>query len=183
MVSHNVWWHWGCAMIARHIFNEVACFSNNWVYSLLLKMCFILIYWIWDSSLLHILTLTDDVTPHYCMPSPLLKIWLTVTDDVTPYYCIPSSLLHTLSENKNLHPRVRVDQAVRPLPPKTLSILVGLILKLTSMCITIYKFRKVWTVWSVLVWFLSNSLKGCFSMISEKEFVRNCVRDRKSNLL
>ena len=50
------------------------------------------------------------------------------------------------SENKNLHPRVRVDQAVRPLPPKTLSILVGLILKLTSMCITIYKFRKVWTV-------------------------------------
>ena len=49
-------------------------------------------------------------------------------------------------ENKNLHPRVRVDQAVRPLPPKTLSILVGLILKLTSMCITIYKFRKVWTV-------------------------------------
>ena len=37
-------------------------------------------------------------------------------------------------ENKNLHPRVRVDQAVRPLPPKTLSILVGLVLKLISMC-------------------------------------------------
>ena len=37
------------------------------------------------------------------------------------------------SENKNLHPRVRVDQAVRPLPPKTLSILVGLVLKLISM--------------------------------------------------
>ena len=38
------------------------------------------------------------------------------------------------SENKNVHPRVRVDQAVRPLPPKTLSILVGLVLKLISMC-------------------------------------------------
>ena len=39
-----------------------------------------------------------------------------------------------LLENKNLHLRVRVDQAVRPLPPKTLSILVGLVLKLISMC-------------------------------------------------
>ena len=38
------------------------------------------------------------------------------------------------SENKNLHPRVKVDQAVRPLLPKTLSILVGLVLKLISMC-------------------------------------------------
>ena len=38
------------------------------------------------------------------------------------------------NESKNLHPRVRVDQAVRPLPPKTLSILVGLVLKLISMC-------------------------------------------------
>ena len=74
-----------------------------------------------------------------------------------------------------------MDQAVRPLPPKTLSILVGLILKLTSMCITIYKFRKVWTVWFVLVMFLSNSLKGCFSGIGEKnEFVINYVRHRKS---
>ena len=45
-------------------------------------------------------------------------------------YCpTKKSVLNKLlakNENKNLHPRVRVDQAVRPLPPKTLSILVGL---------------------------------------------------------
>ena len=77
-----------------------------------------------------------------------------------------------------------MDQAVRPLPPKTLSILVGLILKLTSMCIMIYNVRKVWTVGFVLIMFLSNSLKECFSRICEKdEFVRNYVRNRKSNLL
>ena len=75
-----------------------------------------------------------------------------------------------------------MDQAVRPLPPKTLSILVGLILKLTSMCIMIYKVRKVWTVRNVLIMFLSNSLKEWFSRIREKdEFVGNCVRNRKSN--
>ena len=41
-------------------------------------------------------------------------------------------------KTRNLHPRVRVDQAVRPLPPKTLSILVGLVLKLRSVCIMVY---------------------------------------------
>ena len=56
------------------------------------------------------------------------------------------SFIQEKAKTRNLHPRVRVDQAVRPLPPKTLSILVGLILKLTSMCIMIYKVRKVWTV-------------------------------------
>ena len=92
-------------------------------------------------------------------------------------------LLHP-AKTRNLHPKVRVDQAVRPLPPKTLSILVGFMLKLTSMCIMIYKVRKVWTVWFVLIMFLSNSLKECFSGICEKdEFVGNCVRNRKSNSL
>ena len=33
-----------------------------------------------------------------------------------------------------LHPWVRVDQAGRPLPPKIVSILVGLALKLVSLC-------------------------------------------------
>ena len=37
------------------------------------------------------------------------------------------------NNNKNLHPWVKVDQAGRPLPPKTLSILVGLALKLISL--------------------------------------------------
>ena len=35
---------------------------------------------------------------------------------------------------QNLHPWVRVDQAIRPLPSKTLNILVGLSLKLISLC-------------------------------------------------
>ena len=35
--------------------------------------------------------------------------------------------------NRNLHPRVKVDQAGRPLPPKKLSILIGLALKLISL--------------------------------------------------
>ena len=35
---------------------------------------------------------------------------------------------------QNLHPWVRVDQAVLPLAPKTLSILIGLALKLISLC-------------------------------------------------
>ena len=75
-----------------------------------------------------------------------------------------------------------MDKAVRLLPPKTLSILVGLILKLISMCIMIYKVRKAWTVWIVLIMFLSSSLKECFSRICENdEFVENCVRNRKSN--
>ena len=35
---------------------------------------------------------------------------------------------------EGLHPWVRVDQAGRPLPPKTVSILVGVELKLVSLC-------------------------------------------------
>ena len=42
---------------------------------------------------------------------------------------------NVVNERKqNLHLKVRVDQAVRPLPPKALSILVGLVLKLISIC-------------------------------------------------
>ena len=36
-----------------------------------------------------------------------------------------------------LHPWVKVDQAGRPLPPKSLSILEGLMLKLDSLCIIV----------------------------------------------
>ena len=39
-----------------------------------------------------------------------------------------------MDEERNLHPWVKMDQAVRPLPPKTLSILVDLALKLISLC-------------------------------------------------
>ena len=59
------------------------------------------------------------------------------------YLFINGYLTKKKAKTRNLHPRVRVDQAVRPLPPKTLSILVGLVLKLMSMCLMIYKVRKV----------------------------------------
>ena len=44
-----------------------------------------------------------------------------------------------------LHPWVKVDQAGRPLPPKTLSILVGLTLKLDSFCTIINVVGNIWT--------------------------------------
>ena len=47
-------------------------------------------------------------------------------------YCV---VLLRMEWNENLHPWVRVDQAGRPLSPKTLSILVGLTLKLVSLCV------------------------------------------------
>ena len=42
-----------------------------------------------------------------------------------------------------------VDQAVRPLPPKSLNILVGLTLKLDSLCITVMLVENIWTLWFV----------------------------------
>ena len=39
-----------------------------------------------------------------------------------------------VKENENLHRWVKVDQAGRPLPPKTPSILAGLTLKRISLC-------------------------------------------------
>ena len=42
----------------------------------------------------------------------------------------PEQGMHDERKKECLHPWVRVDQADRPLPPKTLSILVGLTLKL-----------------------------------------------------
>ena len=38
---------------------------------------------------------------------------------------------------RSLHLLVKVDQAGRPLPPKSLNILVGLTLKLDSLCIIV----------------------------------------------
>ena len=43
-------------------------------------------------------------------------------------------LLGRNDDERNLHPWMKVDQAVRPLPPKSLRILVGLALKLISLC-------------------------------------------------
>ena len=58
-----------------------------------------------------------------------------------------------------------VDQASRPLPPKTLSILVGLTSKLISLCnqIAINKVEIIWTVLFVFVNIFScKPVKACF---------------------
>ena len=52
-------------------------------------------------------------------------------------------------EEKCLHPWVKMDQAVRPLPLMSLNILVGLTLKLDSLCITVSVVDNIWTLWFV----------------------------------
>ena len=42
-----------------------------------------------------------------------------------------------------------MDQAVRPLPPKSLNILVGLTLKLDSLYIAVSVVENIWTLWFV----------------------------------
>ena len=42
-----------------------------------------------------------------------------------------------------------MDQAGRPLPPKSLNILVGLMLKLDSLCIIVSVVENIWTLWFV----------------------------------
>ena len=49
-----------------------------------------------------------------------------------------------------LHQWVRVDQAGRPLPPKTLVILVGSMLKHVSLCIIISIIENIWTLCFIL---------------------------------
>ena len=46
-----------------------------------------------------------------------------------------------------LHLWVKVDQAGRPLPPKSLGILVGLLLKLDSLCVIVKVVESIWTFW------------------------------------
>ena len=52
-------------------------------------------------------------------------------------------------KEKCLHLWVKVDQAVRPLPPKSLNILAGLTLKLYSLCITVSVVENIWMFWFV----------------------------------
>ena len=54
---------------------------------------------------------------------------------------------------------MKVDQAVRPLPPKSLNILVGLTLKLDSLCITVSLVVNIWTLWFVFRIFCVASLE------------------------
>ena len=49
-------------------------------------------------------------------------------------------------EEECLHPWVEVDETIRPLPQKSLNILVGLTLKLDSLCITVSIVENIWTL-------------------------------------
>ena len=74
--------------------------------------------------------------------------------------------------NENLHRWMRVDQAGRPLPPKTLSILVGLTLKLVSLCIIIRHLisvaENIWTLCFILEYFCLVSWKYMFDRCKPK---------------
>ena len=56
------------------------------------------------------------------------------TTKYPPYPVLIPNFILRRTRKQTLHLWVRVDQAVRPLPPKTLNILVGLSLKLISLC-------------------------------------------------
>ena len=63
------------------------------------------------------------------------------------------------SSNAKLTPVVKVDQAVRSLPPRSLNILVGLTLKLDSLCTTVSVAEKIWTLCFVFGIFCVASLE------------------------
>ena len=65
-------------------------------------------------------------------------------------------------EEECLHPWVKVDETVRPLPPKSLNILVGLTLKLNSLCITVSVVENIWTLGLFLEYFVLLAWKGLF---------------------
>ena len=56
--------------------------------------------------------------------------------------------MHFLSSQITLR-EINIDQAGRPLPPKSLNILVGATLKLDSLCITVSVVENIWTLWFV----------------------------------
>ena len=63
---------------------------------------------------------------------------------------------------RSLHLWVKVDQAVRLLLPKSPNILVGLTLKLDSLCITVSVVENIWTLCFVF---------GVFCVASLERFV------------
>ena len=60
---------------------------------------------------------------------------------------------------KCLHQWAKVDQASGPLPPKSLSILVDLTLKLHSLCIIVNVVENIWTFWFIFRIFCVASLE------------------------
>ena len=68
----------------------------------------------------------------------------------------------TLKEEECLHHWVKVDQAGSSLRPKSLSILVGLTLKLDSLCIIFNVVENIWTFWFAFNIFGLIAWKGLF---------------------
>ena len=64
--------------------------------------------------------------------------------------------------NENLHPWVKVDQAFRPLPPRSLNILVGLTLKLYSLCIVVSVVENTGCFGLLLEYFVLLAWKALF---------------------
>ena len=60
---------------------------------------------------------------------------------------------------KNLHPWVKVNQAVTPLPPRSINIFVGLTLKLYYLCIIVSVVGNIWTLWFAFRIFCAASLE------------------------
>ena len=58
-----------------------------------------------------------------------------------------------------VHLWVKVDQAIRPLPTKSLNIVVGLMLKLDSLYITVSVHENIWKFWFVFRIFCVVSLE------------------------
>ena len=71
-------------------------------------------------------------------------------------------LSNSKREEECLHPCVKVDQAGRPLSPKSLSIFLGLTLKLNSLCTIVNVVENIWTFWFVFNIFGLVAWKGLF---------------------
>ena len=95
---------------------------------------------------------------------------------------IPSTL-PIENVDKDFWKWVRVDQAGWPLPPKILSILVGLTLKLVSLCSIISILEKIWTVCFISEYICVSSLEiYVWQMLAKmgrfnRKFSRNIARN------
>ena len=80
---------------------------------------------------------------------------------------------------------MKVDQAVRPLPPKSLNILVGLMLKLDSLCINVSVVENIWALRFVFRLFVLPAWKGLFwqGLAKCEDFVGNMAEIARNNVV
>ena len=67
--------------------------------------------------------------------------------------------MKSIFEVNKIHLWVKVNEAVKPLPPRSLNILVGLMLKLYSLCIIVSVVENIWTFWFISRIFCVDSLE------------------------